>query len=61
MRAGPALKKLEYVDELMGEIAGKKPLLTTRERVDPGMNSARRSASTTGKAGLLRLHTTEDV
>ena len=24
----PALKKLEYVDELMGEIAGEKPLLT---------------------------------
>ena len=24
----PALKKLEYVDELMGEIAGKRPLLT---------------------------------
>ena len=31
----PALKKLEYVDELMGEIAGKRPLLTARERVDP--------------------------
>jgi len=31
----PALKKLEYVDELMGEIAGKRPLLTGRERVDP--------------------------
>ena len=31
----PALKKLEYVDELMGEIAGKRPLLTTRERVEP--------------------------
>jgi Putative zinc-binding metallo-peptidase len=31
----PALKKLEYVDELMGEIAGQRPLLTTRERVDP--------------------------
>ncbi len=31
----PALKKLEYVDELMGEIAGKRPLLTSRERVDP--------------------------
>src|SRR3954463_9297186 len=30
----PALKKLEYVDELMGEIAGKRPLITTRERVD---------------------------
>jgi len=31
----PALKKLEYVDELMGEIAGKRPLITARERVDP--------------------------
>jgi hypothetical protein len=31
----PALGKLEYVDELMGEIAGKRPLLTVRERVDP--------------------------
>lgn len=31
----PALKKLEYVDELMSEIAGAKPLITTRQRVDP--------------------------
>jgi Putative zinc-binding metallo-peptidase len=31
----PALKKLEFVDELMNEIAGKRPLLTSRERVDP--------------------------
>ena len=31
----PALKKLEFVDELMDEIAGKRPLLTSRERVDP--------------------------
>jgi hypothetical protein len=31
----PALKKLEYVDELMGEIAGKKPVLTKRLKVDP--------------------------
>jgi hypothetical protein len=30
----PALKKLEYVDELMDEIAGKRPLITTRTRVD---------------------------
>jgi hypothetical protein len=30
----PALKKLEYVDELMDEIAGKRPLLNIRERVD---------------------------
>src|SRR5262245_32777695 len=31
----PALKKLEYVDELMTEIAGERPLLTARERLDP--------------------------
>ncbi len=31
----PALKKLEYVDELMAEIAGKRPTLTHREKVDP--------------------------
>src|SRR4029077_997536 len=31
----PALNKLEYVDELMGEIAGKRPPVTTRERADP--------------------------
>src|SRR5271167_15050 len=31
----PALKKLEYVDELMKEIAGKRPMLTHREKVDP--------------------------
>src|SRR3954449_2295342 len=31
----PALKKLEYVDELMDEIAGERPPVTTRERVDP--------------------------
>ncbi len=31
----PVLKKLEYVDELMGEIAKQRPLLTRRERVEP--------------------------
>jgi hypothetical protein len=31
----PALKKLEYVDELMGEIAGEKPHLTKKLLVDP--------------------------
>jgi hypothetical protein len=30
----PALKKLEYVDALMGEIAGQRPALTRRERVE---------------------------
>jgi hypothetical protein len=31
----PALKKLEYVDELMAEIGDRKPILRSRARVDP--------------------------
>ena len=31
----PALKKLEYVDELMAEIAGERPILRRRLDVDP--------------------------
>jgi hypothetical protein len=31
----PALKKLQYVDELMAEIGGQKPVLTRKLRVDP--------------------------
>lgn len=31
----PALRKLEYVDQLMTEIAGEKPVLTRRLKVDP--------------------------
>jgi hypothetical protein len=31
----PALQKLEYVNELMAEIAGARPLVSTRRRVDP--------------------------
>jgi hypothetical protein len=31
----PALKKLQYVDDLMAEIAGQRPVLTHRLRVDP--------------------------
>src|SRR5215813_5130014 len=31
----PALKKLQYVDELMAEIAGQKPLVMRRLRVEP--------------------------
>lgn len=31
----PALKKLQYVDELMAEIAGEKPSLTRRSEVEP--------------------------
>jgi hypothetical protein len=31
----PALKKLEYVNRLMSELATKRPQVVTRERVDP--------------------------
>ena len=31
----PALKKLEYVDELMSEICDQKPLVATRQRIEP--------------------------
>lgn len=31
----PALKKLQYVDELMAELAEEKPILTHRMKVDP--------------------------
>jgi hypothetical protein len=31
----PAMKKLEYVDDLMREIAPKEPLVTSRRRIDP--------------------------
>jgi hypothetical protein len=31
----PALRKLEYIDELMHQIAGKPPIVTSRRRVEP--------------------------
>jgi hypothetical protein len=31
----PAIKKLQYVDELMGDVAGERPQLTRRQLVDP--------------------------
>ena len=31
----PALAKLEYVDELMAQIAGTRPVITSRKRVEP--------------------------
>ena len=34
-RGWPALGKLEYVDALMRELDGKRPLVTSRVRVDP--------------------------
>jgi hypothetical protein len=31
----PALKKLQYVDELMKELAGRTPLVSSKRRIDP--------------------------
>lgn len=31
----PALRKLQYMDELMTELAGVRPVVTTKEEVDP--------------------------
>ena len=31
----PAVRKLEYMDELMSDIAGKRPVFRTRRRVEP--------------------------
>jgi len=31
----PAMRKLQYVDEVMSEIAGEKPRVASRERIDP--------------------------
>ena len=58
----PALKKLEYVDELMAEIAGKRPTLTHREKVDP-LEQAHRDARRLlqEKAGALRRRYAENL
>ncbi|HEY7115216.1 MAG TPA: putative zinc-binding metallopeptidase [Tepidisphaeraceae bacterium] len=34
-RDWPAMKKLEYVDELMAEIQGQRPAITSRKQIDP--------------------------
>lgn len=34
-RGWPAIKKLEYVDEVMRDIAGRKPPVTSRKHIDP--------------------------
>lgn len=34
-RGWPALKKLEYVDELMGEIGATRPVVSSRKEVEP--------------------------
>ena len=58
----PALKKLEYVDELMDEIAGKRPLVTERERVDPLHELSQTLADHyKKKQRVLRLQATEDL
>ncbi len=40
----PAMKKLEYVDELMEQIRGKRPTVNSRARVDP-VRSIRKTLS----------------
>ncbi len=46
----PALKKLQYVDELMAEIAGQKPTLTRRIEVEPLRTQRKTLPSTTRKS-----------
>ena len=41
----PALRKLEYMDELMHELAGRPPLMTNRQRVEP-LSGLRRTLRT---------------
>jgi hypothetical protein len=51
----PALKKLEYVDELMAEIAAQKPRLRRRLEVDPASKLARTLAQHYKKKQALYL------
>jgi hypothetical protein len=56
----PALRKLEYVDELMRELRGKVPLVRNRGKVEP-LGAGRRTLSEHYRAKLkhyapLRLH-----
>jgi hypothetical protein len=51
----PALKKLQYVDELMAEIASEKPALTRRLRVDPLSRNTRTLAEHYGKKQALYM------
>ena len=53
--AWPALKKLEYVDALMAEIGGQKPVLTRRLEVDPVRRLARTLAQHYEKKQALYL------
>ena len=57
----PALKKLEYVDGLMAEIAGKRPTLTHREKVDPLGSSPDTRRLLQEKAGALRRRHAENL
>ena len=43
----PAVKKLEYMDTLMRELAGKRAVVRTRRRVEPLSTCTRRCARTT--------------
>ena len=58
----PVLKKLEYVDELMGEIARQRPLLTRRERVEPlSQLTDTLDRTLPEETGSLRLRHAEDL
>ena len=58
----PALKKLEYVDELMTEIAGQRPLLTGRERGRSAQQTHRDAWRTLQKEAVaLRLRCAHDL
>ena len=52
----PALKKLQYVDELMAEIAGQKPRLTRRQRGRAAAHAAHdaRASTTTRSSSIIR-------
>jgi len=51
----PALKKLEYVDRLMAEIGGQKPVLNRRLEVDPARRLSRTLAQHYEKKQALYL------
>ena len=51
LRRWPALKKLQYVDELMAEIARQKPRLTRRTEVEPLRSLSATLAEHTRRSG----------
>lgn len=52
----PALKKLQYVDDLMGELAGRRPLVRSRQRVEP-LSQARKTLREHYQAKQVRYST----